>query len=228
MHYLYKITNKINGKCYIGQAKNYKSRMRYHINGYGKSKNSLISKAMLKYGAYNFDFIILGTFSDEDIDFAEISAIKIFEAKAPTGYNIAEGGYYNKVMSKETREKISKANTGHPAYPNQQKAASMCNKGKKLSQEAKDRIGRSKTGVVPSAETRAKISKANKGNYKHTEETKRRFSEARKGVPRSKATVNKWLATKLEKGIIKKLRNGQLNLFPTLDNISLQKPNISL
>lgn len=54
---VYKITNKINQKVYIGQTNNYKVRKIQHESGY--SKSSSIDKAIQKYGKQNFEWEIL-------------------------------------------------------------------------------------------------------------------------------------------------------------------------
>lgn len=48
---IYKITNKINGKCYIGQSKNIEERWRHHRTS--KLKYPLYL-AFQKYGLENF------------------------------------------------------------------------------------------------------------------------------------------------------------------------------
>lgn len=53
--YIYKITNKINGKSYIGQAFDYKKRWKEHIN----HKAYAIGAALELYGVENFDFSII-------------------------------------------------------------------------------------------------------------------------------------------------------------------------
>lgn len=58
--YIYKVTNKINNKIYIGQTKNWKKRFAQHKNlGYGNEKNKLLYKAIEKYGIKNFQFEVI-------------------------------------------------------------------------------------------------------------------------------------------------------------------------
>ena len=62
--YVYKITNLINNKLYIGITKNIKSRFAYHRTRYCKVskreyKNKPLYQAMVKYGIENFKFEIL-------------------------------------------------------------------------------------------------------------------------------------------------------------------------
>lgn len=87
---IYKITNKINGKIYIGQSNNPNARWRDHIIGYSKNGVSLIHRAIKKYGEENFTFEILGWF--EDYNEKEKYYIQYFRSLAPYGYNIQEGG----------------------------------------------------------------------------------------------------------------------------------------
>ena len=53
---IYKITNLINGKIYIGSTCNFKDRKSKHKN---KRSDSLISRAIFKYGWDNFSFEII-------------------------------------------------------------------------------------------------------------------------------------------------------------------------
>ena len=55
---IYKIENKINHKIYIGQSVNPAKRFKQHCNT--SKYNSLITKAIEKYGENNFSLEILG------------------------------------------------------------------------------------------------------------------------------------------------------------------------
>lgn len=87
---IYKITNKINGKIYIGQSINPEARWRDHIIGYSKNEVSLIHRAIVKYGEQNFDFEVLGWF--ENYNEKEKEYIAKYKSLAPYGYNIQTGG----------------------------------------------------------------------------------------------------------------------------------------
>lgn len=89
--YLYKITNNINNKIYIGITNNYKRRWANHGIG-----DAVIARAIQKYGKQNFTFEILeSNISIEEIDQLEIDTIKKYNSLVPNGYNVAKGGRYN-------------------------------------------------------------------------------------------------------------------------------------
>lgn len=58
---IYKITNKINNKMYIGQSKDIINRWDKHKNelNSNKHKNDYLQKSWNKYGEENFDFEII-------------------------------------------------------------------------------------------------------------------------------------------------------------------------
>ena len=57
---IYKITNLINGKCYIGQTTDTKRRFSEHkAKGYGNERNKVLYYAFDKYGIENFSFEII-------------------------------------------------------------------------------------------------------------------------------------------------------------------------
>lgn len=93
--YIYKITNLLNGKMYIGQTNNPKRRERQHFSLapsiLEKNKNKILYNAMLKYGVQNFSFEII---EDECEDYNEKEKfwIKELNTLIPFGYNMTEGG----------------------------------------------------------------------------------------------------------------------------------------
>lgn len=88
---IYKITNLINGKCYIGQSVHPDKRFWQHCNNAKNQKDNYpIHKAIHKYGESNFSFEILEW--TEDYDNRERELIQYYNSLSPNGYNVAEGG----------------------------------------------------------------------------------------------------------------------------------------
>ena len=95
---IYKITNKINGKIYIGQSINPEQRFEQHCRK--KEKNaSLINKAINKYGKSNFELSIIEW--SEDYNEKEKYWIQYYQSLVPYGYNIARGGENPPILSGE-------------------------------------------------------------------------------------------------------------------------------
>ena len=84
---IYKITNNINGKIYIGQAKDSKKRFSSHC----KQSDCLIDLAIKKYGKENFSMEIIES-QIENYNEREKFWIKQLKSKVPNGYNISDGG----------------------------------------------------------------------------------------------------------------------------------------
>jgi len=146
--YIYKITNNINGKSYIGlKSKTVEESEDY----YGSGK--LINQAIDKYGKENFTKEILerNIKSHEILNDQEIYWIEKIDTYH-NGYNLTKGGQGNlgRVASEETKSKLKKAFTG-----------------RKRSEETKLKISEAakkyNVGRPVSEETRRKISEAMKG-----------------------------------------------------------------
>lgn len=95
---IYKITNNINGKCYIGKSVNIKERwIRHRHKGkyYSESqpKKSHLYHAMRKYGVENFTFEVIEECSSDKLNEREIYYISHFNSHDPNfGYNMTLGG----------------------------------------------------------------------------------------------------------------------------------------
>lgn len=91
-HYLYKITNTVNGKMYIGVTKNPKERERQHFKHRHPDTMSTVKYAIDKYGLENFTFEVICIGSRDYILELEQKAIVSYNTTAPHGYNISPGG----------------------------------------------------------------------------------------------------------------------------------------
>lgn len=91
---IYKITNLLDGKVYIGQAVKIGARWKEHVKkgiGADTPNRNKLYPAMLKDGVENFTFEVLEECPIEDLDIKEKFWIDYFQAKI-VGYNVTAGG----------------------------------------------------------------------------------------------------------------------------------------
>lgn len=91
---IYKFTNKINGKIYIGQSIDIIARKRSHINDAyckGKDSNCPFHQAIIKYGENGFNFEIIEECPKELLNEREKYWIQYYDSYH-NGYNASPGG----------------------------------------------------------------------------------------------------------------------------------------
>lgn len=168
--YIYKITNHVNGKIYIGQKKSPVLIETYWGSG------KLITQAIKKYGVENFSREILQWCScKEELNQQEVYFISIFKSQdSNVGYNISPGG--------------TSINSGRHFSEEHKRKISESNKGKKASEKTKSKLSESHKGLQagekhplygkhPSKETRKLISEAHMG-IKKSDQARKRMSIA--------------------------------------------------
>lgn len=197
MYYIYKITNLINGKTYIGQHKYKKLNDNYMGSGVH------LKAAQKKYGIENFkkDILVFNIVRKDFINLLEKEYIAFYRSIYKAEYNITDGGDgFTGHCSEETKRKISESNKGKHYFSEEaRKEISERQKGEKhpfygkhLSEETKRKISEACKGKPSwnkgkhlSEETKNKISKAGKGKH-FTEEHKKKMSDALKGKNKGK------------------------------------------
>ena len=120
---IYKITNTVNGKIYVGQTiRTLEERKWQHINTAKHGHKNHLYNAMQKYGIENFKFEkICDVDNIEDLNILERYYIAKYNC-IEDGYNMVDGGNNNvmflddvkrkhaeRMRSKETRSKISQS-----------------------------------------------------------------------------------------------------------------------
>lgn len=192
---IYKITNILNNKFYIGKHQTMDENDSYY--GSGKA----IKEAILKYGKENFIKEVLFTFDNEvEMNLKEKELITEEFVNRKDTYNIGVGGeggahFKNKTHSIETRKQISETN--------QTKDYSHlvgripANKGKRDSTATREKKRNSKRDTKCSYEVRQKISESLK---KFNRENPDYFKTAKKRIrkPLSEETKKKLRENKIE------------------------------
>lgn len=136
MGFIYKITNQINNKIYIGQTKKtIEERFNAHIKKAQIYTNRYLYDAMNHYGYSNFKIELLEECDDILLDEREIYWINYYQSNSKTfGYNMTSGGgggdtWTNNPHKEETSQKIRNANLGSKRTPEQRARMSAAQKG---------------------------------------------------------------------------------------------------
>lgn len=209
---IYEIVNTVNGKRYIGSAKNFANRWSGHLRRLRRNDHhsAKLQRAWNKYGESQFKFLPILTCAPtkEMLYFYEQQLLD----KVKPEYNIAVSAYApmaGRTMSEETRKKMSisgkgkphrkwseeerrnasaarKGSPGHPQTDAAKRKVSEARKGKKLSDAHKCKLSIAKAGkkrAPHSAETIEKMRVAATGR-KHSAETRKKIGDVQRGKSR--------------------------------------------
>lgn len=99
---IYKFTNKVNGKVYIGQSVNISQRKNMHFfNSYkldNRDSKTYFHKAIRKYGVDNFEHEIIELCPKEKLNEREMYWIAYYHSDdRKHGYNLTKGGFNNPI-----------------------------------------------------------------------------------------------------------------------------------
>lgn len=208
--YIYKTTNLLNDKIYIGKKK---GEFTEKYKGSGK----YLKNAINKYGVENFKVEVIEYCETlEEQNEKEKYWIAYYRNKNAEMYNIADGGDGGDIFSCLPQEQLQEIKN-YISYCNKN---GICgNKGKHLSKEHREKISRSNLGKKKSLEAIEKQRQAilgkpawNKGLtkddprvakycrkpgiYKHSEETRNKISNNCKGKLKGRIWVNNGVKSK--------------------------------
>ena len=151
---IYKITHKLSGKSYIGQTiRTLIQRWKEHSGG--KHLCIALKNAVAKYGKDAFSVEEIASYTNlEDLNNAEEYYIDFYNTLSPNGYNLKAGGN-NKTYSIESKAKMSAWQLGRKQSPEHIENKRLASIGEKNPFYGK----------------------------KHTEETKQKIRDKKKGIP---------------------------------------------
>jgi group I intron endonuclease len=183
---IYLVSNKLNGKQYVGQTIN------PHLPiGHGR----ILKSAYKLHGKDNFTYepICTGITNRASLNAIERFWISVMDCVVPNGYNIDLGGSEGSTWTDERRKAVSIARTGKKL--NRPLGSKSGMKGKAYPEEGKRKLSevmkgnKFALGVFPSEETKAKMSASQKAHWekvgspnkgrKASEETKAKMRAAR-------------------------------------------------
>jgi len=182
---IYKITNIINGKSYIGSSKNIDARFWEHMKKLYLNIhcNSHLQRSWNKYGKDSFTFGILELCPENKfIEIEDFYISKYQTLNKKHGYNLLSAN--RQIYSQETREKMSKSRIGkkHSEETKLRMSIGMTNAILRRTPEMKQKTKTLRTGQKKSDETRQKMrASALKRHENMSNEEKKTISTKLKG-----------------------------------------------
>lgn len=201
MAVIYRATNTVNGKYYIGYAVDFEKRKNEHLYKAKRNERQYFHNAIRKYGEDSFTWEILkedATLEDEIFFIEKYQSFYTYEK----GYNLTKGGEgkLGFIPHEETREKLRKSHTGKkPTEKQLQVLRSNAQKMKETghTEDTKRKISDAHKGKVFSEEHKKNISlnhasKKETVNFYKSEEYKHKMSASLKGKKRTAESIERY------------------------------------
>ena len=213
---VYKITNTVNGKIYIGkwQGSDVQRRWQTHVQTAMTGRGYHLHSAIRKYGADHFTIEIIGSAdSKSNLAALERTLIASYNAtNSEVGYNIAPGGeggfsysgkrnpFYGKHHTAETKATLSLkcGRVGRKKTIEEIEKLRLSHLGRSFSKEHCQHISEAKRGT-PLSEQRRVECIVQLRSLKRTPEWGARISAALKGKPKSAEHRRHLSETRLKK-----------------------------
>lgn len=196
--YIYKHTSP-SGKSYIGQTiqepeKRWKDGLKY-------KDSILFGRAIYKYGWLNITHEILWEIEYEDktelldvLNFLETLEILSNDTISPNGYNLNTGGKM-RLPSDETRARMSDSRrkfyeSGGTVWNHGLNFGGMS--GRKHSEETKKKMSDTRKRIIKEKLSRGEKVFREKGEYTHSEATRKKIGDAQRGRNRTDFILDKY------------------------------------
>jgi group I intron endonuclease len=166
MGLVYRVTNTLNGKVYIGKTTvPLLRRWTQHVSSAKKGVNSRLYNAIRKYGVKSFDMQVIDTTTNSgELSRLEQDWIIRLNSRNPDiGYNITPGGDGAGAGPDNPNYGKPGPNRGRKFPPEFGEKISKAKKGNKVSEQARQNIIRGLTGRIPTEATREKLAQGKLG-----------------------------------------------------------------
>lgn len=144
---IYKITNKINNKVYIGQTINYKKRSKRHFSYLLRNShhNLYLQRSYNKYGKDAFSIEMIKECEISELDQLEKDYIlKYNSIDREYGYNLMDGGQKYRNFTDDVKMRMSLARKGKKLTKEHCRNISIGQKGRIITQDAINKANKTK------------------------------------------------------------------------------------
>lgn len=178
---IYILTNKANGKRYVGLArKSFARRLRSHFKN-----DSYIGKALRKNGLDGFD-VQKVVYATEELNYWEKYFIAKLGSRFPNGYNMTDGGDGLVNPVQEVRDRIARKSR---EIKESGKYPDFTFEGHNHREGSKKQISETLLVTMALPEVRARMSASQKLRPPDSEETRKKKSDSKMGTTRSDAAL---------------------------------------
>jgi group I intron endonuclease len=182
--YVYAIENKLNGRCYIGSASDYKSRWHTHRSTLrrGVHHSFVLQRAWDKYGeeAFTFKLLVICPL-DQRIEYENrLMPLQSYNILRTAKEKLVRGGWHH---TEEFRQKISALHKGRSLTEEHRHKLSVAAKAREYGEEYREKVRTRQLQMMAVEDYRARtLAAAENGRKSKTERCQERVRVAYEAV----------------------------------------------